>query len=94
MINSFKNFNESSNNDPSAGDFINKNSMIILDIVDPIEENEFDYIEYIAYGINDGKFYFLDPDFGTIGVYNSIEDLFDDNGFEQDIDLSIIDKYV
>ncbi len=61
----------------SIGDFVSDQSIMIIDIFNP--END-GYIEYIGYGVDDCKYYFLDPDLEVIGKYDSREELESSNG--------------
>jgi hypothetical protein len=75
MIKDFGQFSESAN----PGNLIN--NMLILDVIEIPDE---EYIEYIAFGLIDKMFYFLDPDFEVIGEYETIEDLLDDNSISME----------
>lgn len=61
-----------------VGDFVDNGSKMVIDILPPDDEYP-EYIEYLAYGVDDEKFYLLDPDFEVVmGPFDSREEL-DDN---------------
>ena len=73
------------------GDFVSDGNFMIIDIIDPqddvinIEHDLYDekYVEFIAYGVDDKKFYLLDPDYDIIeGPYDTIEELYNEIGIE------------
>jgi hypothetical protein len=61
----------------TVGDFVKDETIMIIDIFDPERDG---YVEYIGYGVDDEKFYFLDPDLDVIGRYDSLEELENSNG--------------
>lgn len=61
----------------SIGDFVKDETIMIIDIFDPERDG---HVEYIGYGVDDGKFYFLDSYLEVIGRYNSRQELEDSNG--------------
>ena len=74
------------------GDFVSDGKFMIIDIIDPqddvinIEHDLYDekYVEFTAYGVDDKKFYLLDPDYDVIeGPYDTIEELYNEIGIEE-----------
>lgn len=73
------------------GDFVSDGKFMIIDIIDPDDtiyiDNEIyseKYIEFTAYGVDDKKFYLLDPDYEVIeGPYDTIKELYDEIGIDE-----------
>ena len=74
------------------GDFVSDGKFMIIDIIDPqddvinIEHDLYDekYVEFTAYGVDDKKFYLLDPDYDVIeGPYDTIKELYNEIGIEE-----------
>jgi hypothetical protein len=83
-IKKFKEFDKIQ--ESNIGDFIQDGKFMIIEIIDPKDDPEIPnyYIEFVAYGVDDGKFYLLDPDYEIIeGPHNSIEDLYYEIGIEE-----------